>query len=150
MVRLDAPLRPEVKVSKAEAQAASAPYAELTKLWSRDPRAEPKDTPCPDHRPHQQRQHRRPSDDLLAALRTTASQRRRCLRLRMAGRCRKETDRGCRAGLLKLLEQAKIAPPGPGQVLSVAEVDAALAAARMGVSDRMMVKNALSDLGLLA
>ena len=52
--------------------------------------------------------------------------------------------------LLKLLEQAKIAPPGPGQVLSVAEVDAALAAARMGVSDRMMLKNALSDLGLLA
>ena len=44
-VRLDAPLRPEVKVSKAEAIAASAPYAELTKLWSRDPRAEPNKEP---------------------------------------------------------------------------------------------------------
>ena len=45
MVRLDAPLRPEVKVSKAEAIAAAAPYAELTKLWASDPRAEPtKDT----------------------------------------------------------------------------------------------------------
>ena len=51
--------------------------------------------------------------------------------------------------LLKLLGQAKIEPPRAGQVLSVAEVDAALAAARMEVSDRMTVKNALSDLGLL-
>jgi hypothetical protein len=32
----------------------------------------------------------------------------------------------------------------------VCEVDEALAEARMGVSDRMMLKNALSDLGLLA
>ena len=44
MVRLDAPLRPEIKVDRAEAIAASAPYVELTKLWSRDPRAETKDT----------------------------------------------------------------------------------------------------------
>jgi hypothetical protein len=52
--------------------------------------------------------------------------------------------------LLKLLERAKIAPPGAGQMLDLGEVDAALCAARIEVSDRLALKSALSDLGLLA
>jgi hypothetical protein len=52
--------------------------------------------------------------------------------------------------LLKLLQRAKIAPPGAGQTLDLGEVDAALCAARIEVSDRLALKSALSDLGLLA
>lgn len=52
--------------------------------------------------------------------------------------------------LLKLLQIAKIQPPGPEQMLSLAEVDAALAAAHMEICDRMTVKSALSDLGMIA
>ena len=154
MVRLDAPLRPEVKVSRAEAQAASAPTSN-SPPHGRETRAPNRTRNNHDrhYRLHPQRQHRW-SNDFRWRHSGQPHRRGKCAGQRMAhprGRAnaaRKRTAAVARAA--EVAPDRQIQPPGPEQMLSLAEVDAALAAAHMEICDRMTVKSALSDLGMIA